>query len=197
MQQVCTAPKSSRHELGLGLSTIDWVIVGVTALSVLVGIWRGLVREVVSLAGWVAAFILAAWLGTDVAGLLPASWSELTRLVAGHGLVFIGVLMLSALVGWLVGRLVRAIGLGGLDRLLGAGFGFLRGALVVALFVIVGSLTALPNSAAWRESVILPWVVSALQGARPWLPDGTSRVLRTAAMSKQIGVHPCVESLAS
>lgn len=188
-------PKSYHHDGMYGVSAMDWVIVGVTALSVLVGAWRGLVREVVSLAGWVAAFVLAALFGTTVSALLPASWSELTRLVAGHALVFVGVLVLAALVGWIIGRLVRAIGLGGLDRLLGSIFGFLRGALVVALFVIVGSLTALPSTQAWRESVLIPWVMSALHGMRPWLPEGTSRVLQTAAVSDHYGVYSCVESL--
>ena len=112
------------------MTWIDWFIVAVLALSVGFGVWRGLVREVFALAGWIAAFALSAWLGSSVATWLPVHWGETARSAAGHVAVFVLVLIFAALAGWAVSGLLRAVGLGVADRSFGGVFGALRGLLI-------------------------------------------------------------------
>ena len=109
------------------LSTLDWLCVGVLLASMLVGAWRGLVVEVLSLVSWAAAFVLAQWWAPDVAAKLPmAGAGEQVRYAAGFVLVFVATLFAGALIGFVISKLLSVVGLGALNRLLGALFGVLR-----------------------------------------------------------------------
>lgn len=134
----------------------DFVLLGVLLLSVLLGLFRGLIREVVSLAAWVVA-ALVAWLGSEPAGawLLPWTGSpQLARVLAAAAL-FLGVLLLGGLVTGVLRGLITAVGLGTVDRLLGLLFGALRGLLV--LLVAVTLLEPVAAGAGWwRSSDVVP-----------------------------------------
>lgn len=169
------------------MTTIDWVILAVVIFSVAYGVWRGLVREVFALAGWIAAFVLAALLGASAATWMPASWGESARSIAGHVAVFVLVLVIGGLAGWLVSRIVRAVGLGVVDRMLGGIFGAARGVLVVFALAILASLTTLPRSDAWAHSILIPYVRAGLHAVRPWLPEGAARVVN-ASIGSRIGL---------
>jgi membrane protein required for colicin V production len=165
----------------------DWVIVAILAVSVLVGFWRGLVREAIALAVWVAAIAAAIMFGAEVAGLY-ANWITLpsARIALGYATVFVLVLVLGGLAGWLVGRLVQGTGLGGTDRVLGLGFGLLRGGLMVAALLLVLGYTPLPNDPWWQRSQLIarfqplvdwlreriPDTLDALEALTPAKPDG-------------------------
>lgn len=185
------------------MTSVDWLILVVLALSIAYGVWRGLVREVFALVGWIAAFVLAAWFGSSAAAWLPAHWSDAVRGVVGHAAVFVLVLLIAALGGWALSRIVRAAGLGPADRTFGGVFGTLRGMLIVLAVTILASLTNLPRTEAWKSSVLMPYVRIVLDTVRPWLPEGASRVAQTAdggvhSTSHRLeGVGICAESSAS
>ncbi|HET6805235.1 MAG TPA: CvpA family protein [Frateuria sp.] len=150
------------------MNWIDYTILGVLALSVLVGLWRGLVSEVLSLAAWIVAFWFAWTFGPVVAVQLEHSISlPAARILIGYGLCFVAVLAIGALLRFVVRRLLSSIGLGGLDRLLGMLFGFARGVLLVTLVVFLASFTALTREAGWQHSLLLP----KFTGAAAWLGD--------------------------
>ena len=153
------------------MSSTDWAFLAVVLLSMLMGVWRGLVREMLSLAGWVAAFFLAQWLAAAVAVHLPLqSAAPSVQYAAGFVIVFVGVIFLSALLAWLLGHLMGAVGLRPADRALGALFGLARaGVLLMALAVLV-RLIGMSGEAWWRESIIAPWLQVMLDGLRPVLP---------------------------
>lgn len=153
------------------MSTTDWAFLAVVLLSMLMGVWRGLVREMLSLAGWVAAFFLAQWLAAAVAVHLPLqSAAPSVQYATGFVIVFVGVIFLSALLAWLLGHLMGAVGLRPADRALGALFGLARaGVLLMALAVLV-RLIGMSGEAWWRESIIAPWLQVMLDGLRPVLP---------------------------
>lgn len=137
----------------------DYFIIGVLGLSVMIGLWRGLVSELLALAIWVAAFWVAWVFGPSVAaGLESVIGVPSIRIVAGYGLCFIAVLVLGALLRFVVGRLIASTGLSGLDRLLGMMFGLARGVLLVALMVFLVGFTALTRDSWYRQSVLLPQV---------------------------------------
>ncbi|MEO5573004.1 MAG: CvpA family protein, partial [Gammaproteobacteria bacterium] len=117
---------------------VDWLIVGIIALSGLIGLLRGLVREALSLIAWVAAIWVAISFSHYVAGLLVEQIpSSTVRLMAAFAGLFVITLMLAALVNYLIAKLVDKTGLSGTDHLLGVFFGIARGVVLVAIIVLL------------------------------------------------------------
>jgi membrane protein required for colicin V production len=136
---------------------VDYVIIGIIALSAIIGLARGLIREVLALGVWIAALI-AAWFFYGPVGELLTPWVETpsVRLGAAVVLIVLGVLILGAIIGWILSVLVDKTGLTGTDRLLGMVFGTARGAVVVALLVFLASLTPVVQDPWWAQSQLLP-----------------------------------------
>ncbi len=130
------------------MAVADYVIVGIVAISAVIGLARGFVREVLSLAIWGVAVILAVGFAADIAALLPKRLEgDSLRYVTAFTLVFVGALVIGALTQWIVSRLVQTTGLSGTDRLLGLLFGGLRGAVVCIVAVI--ALRPFANEQPW------------------------------------------------
>jgi membrane protein required for colicin V production len=161
------------------MTWIDYAVLGVTAISVAWGVWRGLVREVISLGGWVMAFLAANLLAGPLGEALPESIArtELRVLLAFVG-IFILTLAVSTLVGLLLARLLKAAGLDGLDRTLGALFGVARALLILLAFALLAGLTRLPGDPAWMHSFAGPLLTQAAMAAKPWLPPALASRLR-------------------
>ena len=145
------------------MNWLDLAFLGVIAVSVLIGIIRGFVREVISVAVWVAAFWVALRYGPQLGEQLsPWLASSMMRLVAGFAGLFILTLLVGALLSYVARTLVGRTGLTGTDRVLGIFFGAVRGLLLVGVVVLGAGLTAIPREAWWQESVIA-------QGYQPWV----------------------------
>lgn len=158
------------------MTGFDYVVLGAVALSLLLGVWRGVVSEILALLAWVAAFVSArTWAapaGEMVAvGVAEPAW----RQVAGFLAVFVAVLVLFALARWLLSLLLKAVGLAPLDRVLGAVFGIARGVLVVWVVVLLAGLTALPQQQWWRQAMLAPPLETAVLAAKPWLPPDLAK----------------------
>ena len=160
------------------ISATDWILFAVLLASLLMGAWRGLVYEVMSVIGWLAAFVLAQWFAADVAGRLPMqSAGESLRYAAGFVITFISVLVATVLVSWVVKKMVSAVGLGPLDRLLGSLFGLLRGVvLLLAVTVLVG-MTPMRESEAWQQAQGAKWLQQSLHELKPVLPADFGKYL--------------------
>ena len=145
------------------MNWLDLAFLGVIAVSVLIGVIRGFVREVISVAVWVAAFWIALRYGPQLGEQL-APWlvSPMLRLVAGFAGLFILTLLIGALVSYVARALVGRTGLSGTDRMLGIVFGAARGLLLVGVIILGAGLTAVPREAWWQESVIA-------RGYQPWV----------------------------
>ena len=153
------------------MPVLDWVFAAVLLVSVLVGAWRGLVFEVLSLLSWIAAFLLAQWLALDVARYLPMSGaSDMVRYGAGFLLVFIAVAMFGGLLASLLKKLMASVGLRPVDRVLGSAFGAIRGVLLLLLATLLAAMTPVKSSAAWQESRGVAMSLSVLHGIQPSLP---------------------------
>ncbi len=161
------------------MTWLDYAVVGVFAASLVVGAWRGLVREVVSILGWVIAFLAANLLAGPLGPVMPqAIPSPELRIAAAYVAVFVGSLMAAALVGLLLSKIVKAAGLGGVDRMLGALFGTARGLLIVLAAALVAGLTSAPRQSFWRDSASGPLLVQAAQTLKPFLPQTFAERLR-------------------
>jgi membrane protein required for colicin V production len=154
------------------MAALDWVFAAIMAASLLLGAWRGLVYEVLSVVSWIAAFVLAQLFAPDISKFLPLGQApEVARYAAAFVLVFIAVVVAGALLAWVTKKLVEAVGLRPVDRALGAGFGLLRGALLLMAIAIVVNMTPLRRDGWWTESKGAAMSAAAVKQLKPVLPE--------------------------
>ena len=156
------------------MNGLDFVVIGIFVLSMLVGLWRGLVYEVLSLLGWPFAIILSKLFANDIATLLPIE-QEAIRVTVAYALVFIVALIVWAVVSRLGAKLLKAIGPDWTDRMMGGLFGILRGALVVLVLVWLAGLTHAPEKKFWRGSLTGKMLENVAMLTKSWLPDSIAQ----------------------
>ena len=164
------------------MSTLDWIFVVVVLGSLLLGAWRGLVYEVLSLVGWVVAFMVARTWAQEVAVWLPLDgWDMQLRYAAAFVLLIVGALFAWGVISWLFKQLIEAVGLRPVDRTLGALFGVLRGGLLLLVLALVIQYTPMNKALWWQESTLAPWLTAALSFVLPALPQDWGRYLPKAS----------------
>ncbi len=152
------------------MATLDWIFCGVLLLSLALGAWRGLVYEVLSVASWVLAFFVAQWVAPDLAHRLPLIEAAATvRYVVAFVLVFVLAVFVGGLFAALAKKLFSAAGLQPADRALGAGFGVVRGVLIVLLATMIVALTPAREQPWWREAAGVEIASAVLEGLKPVL----------------------------
>ena len=158
------------------MNLADATILLIILVSVLVSVMRGFVKEILSLVAWVAAFWAAATFAVPVSTALePHIDIPTLRIVLAFVGVMVVTLIVVGLINYLIARLLESTGLSGTDRMLGALFGFARGAAVVIVAVLVGGLTAAPAKSWWQESqAIVPFEIAAVHVLR-YLPPEFSK----------------------
>lgn len=160
------------------MTWFDYVVIGVVVLSVLLAVFRGVVREIAALAGWAAALILSGLFAQELAQWLPMSLSHLLRAVIAYLVIFLSVLLLSGVLGLLLAKMFHAAGLGFTDRAVGALFGFVRGAVIVFIGVMLAGLTGLPKEPFWREAALSGPIETVVLAAKPALPKDLAQRIR-------------------
>ncbi len=164
------------------MSTVDYLIVALIVISAIVGVARGFLREVIALITWVVA-LLVAWHFSDtlepyLGGLL--SPPQVQRWAA-RAILLIGVLLLGAGIGAVVGHLVRLSLFSGMDRFMGFVFGLLRGLLIFGVLVLVCQTLRLDGERWWRKSTLIPYGEDIASGVRSLVGDALERRLDHAA----------------
>jgi len=153
------------------MTWFDYAVIAVLAVSVLIGLWRGFVREVFALGGWVAAFVATMLFAGQAGELLPASSATpFVRSAAAGVVIFVVVLIVCSVAGMLFARVLRVAALWLADRTLGGAFGFARGALILLISVLAAGLTALPKEPFWREAALSGPLETAVVALKPYLP---------------------------
>lgn len=161
------------------MTWLDYAVIGVFAASLVLGAWRGLVREVLSILGWVIAFLAANLFAGPLGPVMPqAIPSPELRVAAAYLAVFVGSLVATSLVALLLSKIVKAVGLGGADRLLGALFGAARGLLIVVAAALLAGLTGAPRQPFWRDSASGPLLAQAALALKPLLPQTFAERMR-------------------
>lgn len=160
------------------LGWVDATLLGVLLLSMVVGLVRGFVFECLSLAGWLVAWFGAQWASPQLAPYLPvgAPGSGL-NLGAAFIVAFIAALVVWSLLARLIRMLIHATPLSLPDRLLGAAFGLLRGAVLLLAVASAVLLTPAAQSQGWRASHGARWLGLTLQALKPLLPEPAARLL--------------------
>lgn len=139
------------------MSWIDFTIVAVIALSAVISLVRGFVKEAISLTVWIAAFFIASSYYPHLASFFTNISEPTIRNAYAIAILFISALILGALINYVVSKLVQSTGLSGTDRLLGLVFGALRGVLVVsAILFFADAFTPAASSDWWRQATLIP-----------------------------------------
>lgn len=156
------------------MNGLDFVVTGILFLSMLLGLWRGLVHEVLSLLGWPVAIVFSKFSAGSIAPLLPIE-QEAMRIAAAYVLVFIAALIAWGILARLIARLLKAIGSDWPDRAMGGLFGILRGGLMVLVLVWLVGLTHVPEQTFWRGSLTGRTLEDAALLTKAWLPDNIAQ----------------------
>lgn len=161
------------------MTLFDYVVLFIVGCSMLIGLFRGLIKELISLIGWIAALVVANAYAGALADLLPAAVpGQALRLIVAFIALFIGVRLLIMLVAMLLDSLIEATGLTLADRGLGAVFGLARGAVLVIAGVLVCGMTEIPRQAFWKNAALSPMAVGAAREILPLLPDRVSQQVK-------------------
>jgi membrane protein required for colicin V production len=140
------------------MEIVDIVIILATLSSVVVGWYRGIVKEAMSIAALLVAIWAAMHLGPYAGGWLGGTIdSTELQMWAGRILVFIVILAVGALLGWSISKIVHLSGLSGTDRALGGFFGLVRAGLLIGLFVLGGRYAGFDGDLWWLDSRIIPY----------------------------------------
>ena len=165
----------------MAFTWVDWAIIAIIAISSLISLKRGFVKEALSLVTWIIAGVVAWMFG----GALSQHLTEFiempsARVIAGCAILFVATLLVGALVNFLISELIRVTGLSGTDRFLGMVFGGARGALLVVVLTGLLSLAPVQQDPWWQQSSLLPhflmvadWSKNLILGATgQWLISG-------------------------
>jgi len=190
------------------MNGFDLALIAVVTLSTLFAFARGVVRELIALATWIVGFVVAIEYAEPVAGLFSRLHvTPAAKHVLAFALVLIAVLIVGALIASVLSGTVRAIGLGFVDRLLGAVFGLARGIIVVVAFALIAGVTTLPRHDWWQNGIFGWPLAEVAMALRPYLPRAWAERLDfspagtvSAGMGGRIAGRPagerfsCVES---
>ncbi len=159
------------------MTEFDFAVIAVFVVSVLLGLWRGFIREILSVLGWPIAFMVSNVYSAGAANLIPLGQGTL-RLTLVYGLMFAVVLVAWGILAMLLSKLLKAMGSGWQDRMLGGLFGAVRGALVVLALVWLAGMTALPEQQFWRNAQMSKMADDVALMTKGWLPDSIAQSVR-------------------
>lgn len=158
------------------MTLFDWAVILVIGLSSLLGLMRGAIREVLALAGWVIAFLVAREYGVAFSAMLKnLVANDSIRLALAFASLFFATLVLMALLRMTVTELVKKIGLGGADKFFGLVIGMARGVLIVLVIVMLAGMTELPQQPDWKKAYSSRWFEIMVENLKPWLPEGLAK----------------------
>ncbi len=158
------------------MTSFDYVVLIIIGLSIIFSVMRGMVREVLAILGWVAAFYVGRTYTDQVLPMMPVDIpSESLRVLAAFLVLFLATLLLASLLGIALSAIIRKVGLGWFNRLLGAMFGVIRGLLVVCVLVFLAGLTSAPQDERWRNAMFSAPIEALVISILPWIPENIAK----------------------
>lgn len=167
---------------------IDLILMGMIGLSSLTGLFRGVIKEVIALGIW----IVGIWMGYHYSQSLtpwlqPYILNPTARTVAGFLIILVGVLFSGAVVNFILSLMLRRSGLSSIDKILGMGFGFLRGVFIVSLVLAVLKMTSLPYQQYTQGSVICAKLQPVVNWISGYIPIFLNHMKSIDGISGNIG----------
>lgn len=155
------------------MNYFDYILIGIVGLSMVLSLWRGFVREIISLIGLVAAFLIASRT-SGAAGDFLGQWipNSTTSDIAGFIMIFVVIMIIIGLIGALIRKLVDMADLTATDRTLGMFFGIARGLLLIALSFLIYTSYTKPDQAWAKKSLLTPYAIQASDLLGQAIPEG-------------------------
>ncbi|MCK5903599.1 MAG: CvpA family protein [Cocleimonas sp.] len=173
---------------------IDLGIVVVVLLTALVGMVQGFVWMTIFLVTWIAAISLTYAYAPILSKAFPFQLSnELIQMVIAGLLIFLGVLLVGALLNFLFGKAINAIGIGAVDRLFGTGLGVVLGILILSLLTMLATITPFPDQKLWRTSVLIPQLEASSEWVKSFVPPEIEEYFKLPAET-EIPTRSIIES---
>ncbi len=158
------------------MTVFDYTVLIIIGLSVVFSVMRGLVKEVLGILGWVAAFYIGRTYTEQLLPMMPADIpSDSLKVLAAFLVLFLATLLVASLLAIAVSAIFKKIGLGWLNRVLGALFGFLKGILIVCILVFLAGLTELPKDSRWKNAMFSAPIEALVLSMLPWLPQDLAK----------------------
>jgi membrane protein required for colicin V production len=156
------------------MTLFDYLVLFIFITSIIIGAMRGLIKETLSLASWIIAFLVANAYGVTLAEFIPFEQQSI-RLIIAFVSLFIGTRLLMSLLTMAIDSIITASGLKLMDRSLGSLFGFARGAIFVLALMLIGGLTSLPQQPFWKHALCRPMLETAALNTKPFLPGAIAK----------------------
>jgi|TARA_B110000444_G_scaffold258342_1_gene298996 membrane protein required for colicin V production len=153
------------------MTPIDYCIIAVVFLSIFFGCFRGFIRELLSLIGWVLAFYTANFFTDSFYQLIPFNLDDSIKYIAGYFIIFISVLIIASMIIKLINKFIKSVGLGFSNFILGGFFGFTRGVLVVFVMIFLLEKTSFALNPAWENSSYIVIIKNTIENTLPYLPE--------------------------
>lgn len=161
------------------MTVFDYAVLAIIGLSVIVSVMRGIVREVLAIAGWLAAFYVGKTYTYQLLPMMPMDIpTESLRVLAAFLILFLATLLIASLLGIALSALFKKVGLGWLNGLLGALFGFARGVLIVCVIVFLAGLTDSPKDIRWRNAMFSAPIEALVMSMLPWVPEPIAKYVK-------------------
>ncbi|MCX7189996.1 MAG: hypothetical protein RLZZ541_496 [Pseudomonadota bacterium] len=161
------------------MTSFDYLVLAIIGLSIILSVMRGLLIEALSIVGWVVAFFVAKTYSSQLMPMMPADIpTESLRILAAFLVVFFATLLITSLLAIALSTVFKKIGLGWLNRVLGAIFGLARGMLIVCILVFLGGLTDLPQDERWRNAMFSAPIEALVTSLLPWVPDSITQYIK-------------------
>ena len=154
------------------MNSFDYTVLIIIGFSIVISMMRGALRELLSVAGWIAAFYVAKTYAMQLVTLLPLTIpTQQLRLLAAFIILFLSVLLIVSLLTIALSSLINKIGLGWFNRFLGAFIGFAKGLIIVCIAVFLAGLTSIPDDSRWTNAMFSSPLEAIIKAVLPWLPQ--------------------------
>lgn len=161
------------------MAWLDLVFLGVIVISALISLFRGFVKEALSLLTWIVAGLIATRYFSVLANYLePYIGSPTLRMAAAFAALFLATLIVGGIINFIISTLVKTTGLGGLDKTLGIIFGGLRGVFIISMLVLVAGLTPIPQEAWWQSAMLPPYFNGIAEWISTLIPGDVSSMMQ-------------------
>ena len=159
------------------MTELDWAIVIVLALSTIVGVARGVIREILSIVGWVIGVVFALKWSPDLAEKIPLdSLGPAVKTILAAIIIAVFCVFAVGLLGTLLRKMLEVANISAEDRILGSVFGLLRGVVFVCAAVFLAGMTSAPTTQMWRHSVCIPLAENGIDMIMPFLPESFAKL---------------------
>lgn len=159
------------------MNEIDWAMAIVLLLSTVVGVSRGVVREILSIVGWVIGIVFALKFSAQLAPMIPLDSLALSiRTIIAAVVIAVVCVFAVGLLGTVLRKMLEAADISAEDRILGSLFGLIRGTVFVCAVVFLAQLTDAPSSKVWRQSTLMPMAEVLVDWSEPMLPAALAQL---------------------